>query len=454
MGYTKVIRASRGADVIAYCEGNGKGHNGNEERNMTVTPINMIPNGRYAEQMKKYWDRAGKRHRIQTIHIVQSFSKNEFDPDKPEDIETANAVGVAFTKEHYPDRQSVVYTQMDGKSGLIHNHIIVSNVAMNDLRACDKNQYHHKQVKEWSDEVISCFTILDTGRQKNPDKISQTERAKRVDDDYVWKDDLRTRIHLAMDLAENENDFFDKLSENGVNGVKKYSKKHGEYITYELTDLTGAEKSGIKIRNPKVRSYKMGYSYSPEEIRQHIGEKKNQSHSKPTNAPEPVQNPHTTTFNPKDGKLVNEDGKSPKNDFNEFLHMIGESYFYFDGRNKLIADWRKYEMLRQKFEEYKNAPEETEKDSIEMIQTIPNNEETEAPEYINLEEPDFAEKISIELGAMLKRKKQVQTPIEKAETPDEESERQKQRLDKLASAMPWLSEQGSSDGGNTIEFEY
>ena len=77
--------------------------------------------------MEMYWNRARANHKIQVLRIVQSFSTKELNPQDENDILTANLIGQEFVQKYYPDRQAVVFTQIDGKSGLVHNHVIISD---------------------------------------------------------------------------------------------------------------------------------------------------------------------------------------------------------------------------------------------------------------------------------------------------------------------------------------
>ena len=69
----------------------------------------------------------GKKPKIELYHIEESFSREEADPDDPAAAERVNALGRKFARKVWPGRQVVVVTQRDGKSGLLHNHILVNN---------------------------------------------------------------------------------------------------------------------------------------------------------------------------------------------------------------------------------------------------------------------------------------------------------------------------------------
>ncbi len=269
MPYTRVTRTANGAAAIAYAI-NGSGHNGADARNEIVTVVRMHNKISYQTQMDKYWNRARPNHKTQIIRIVQSFSKNEFDPNDPADILKANEVGQAMIDEHYPDRQALVCTQTDGKGGCVHNHILINDVSMNKNKGCAKEQYYQPILKIWTDDITARYTNLDYGSEQH-DKLTQAERAKREKGEYSYKDDLRQRISSAMKRSISEEDFLRRLNENGVDATRKKSKKYGEYYVYELVD-TSTIPENAKLPNHKLqsRSYKLGTDYGPWALKQHI----------------------------------------------------------------------------------------------------------------------------------------------------------------------------------------
>ena len=197
---------------------------------------------------------------------------SELNPDEPADILTANIIGQEFVQKYYPDRQAVVFTQTDGKSGLIHNHVIISDTDMTSSRGCDKQQYYQPTLAKWTDEIAGQYFELDFGDTTVPDKTTQTERAKRALGEYVWKDDLKSRISEAMNESESEDDWIKNLPAHGVNIEVHDSKKRGKYYTYELMDTDGFGDKKIP-QNLKSRSYKLGTLYDAEHVQEYFSEK-------------------------------------------------------------------------------------------------------------------------------------------------------------------------------------
>ena len=272
MAYTRVTRTVNGAGALAYAYGKGKGHNDNQHRNDLIANVNILPGVPTEVQMQKYWNRARANHKTQVIRVVQSFSINELNPDEPEDILTANMIGQEFAQKYYPDRQAVVFTQSDGKSHLVHNHIIISDTDMTSSKGCDKQQYYQPTLAQWTNEIAGQYFELDFGNAKTMDKTTQTERAKRALGEYVWKDDLKSRITEALNESESEEDWIKNLIAHGVNIEVHDSKKRGKYYTYELMDTDGFGDKKIP-QNLKSRSYKLGTLYDAEHVQEYFSEK-------------------------------------------------------------------------------------------------------------------------------------------------------------------------------------
>lgn len=272
MAYTRVTRTANGHGALMYAYGKGKGHNGSDVRNDLIANVNILPGIPAEIQMQKYWNRARANHKTQVIRVVQSFSINELNPDEPSDVLTASMIGQEFAHTYYPDRQAVVFTQTDSKSHLIHNHIIISDTDMTSSKGCDKQQYYQPTLAQWTNEIAGQYFELDFGDTTVPDKTTQTERAKRALGEYVWKDDLKSRITEALNESESEEDWIKNLPAYGVNIEVHDSKKRGKYYTYELMDTDGFGDKKIP-QNLKSRSYKLGTLYDAEHVQEYFSEK-------------------------------------------------------------------------------------------------------------------------------------------------------------------------------------
>ena len=265
MAYAKVTRTKNGSEAIKYAEGNGTGHNGSKLRNEYIGTVNMLPGIPVTEQMQVYWNKARSNHTNQILRVIQSFHLKELDPKKREDIIRANMIGQLFAERFYPGHQAVVYTQTDGVGGKIHNHVLINDVGM-DGKGLHKDFYYAPVVREWTNQACDEYIIRYNGDQKTADKTTQTERAKREKGEWVYKDDIKQRVKLAMARATDEASFLKELTAVGIDAEVKDSKKYGHYYTYELVDLGNMPEDAKMPRNLKARSYKLGEAYGPEAL--------------------------------------------------------------------------------------------------------------------------------------------------------------------------------------------
>lgn len=53
----------------------------------------------------------------------------------------------------------------------VHNHILINDVSMIDLKGCTKQQYYYKNIEIWTDEITQDYTILDLGEKNAEEKV-------------------------------------------------------------------------------------------------------------------------------------------------------------------------------------------------------------------------------------------------------------------------------------------
>lgn len=308
MAYSSITRTPKGRDALNYALGlYGKGHNGKEKRNEYISFVNLpLPadknDKRFINAFEDVWKHARNNHSCQMLRLIVSYSRNELDPDNPADILKADTIGQRIAKENYPNRQAVVFTQIDGKSGLIHTHILISDVELETYKACDNILYKSDYVADMVDKVIESEGItLDYGQGMDKDawkahkkgiknRDTYKESNARAKGQYVWKDDLKARISSCMSSSTSESQFIDDMKKNGVlvevHDAKTTKKKDGtiinrdKYYTYTLTD-TSKFPDGQKVpERRKARSNKLGTDYDVKTILETLQRNKEQGEQK------------------------------------------------------------------------------------------------------------------------------------------------------------------------------
>jgi len=278
MAYSKVTMSSNGAMSIRYAlcpsrkaidahgqmeavmgRDGGNGHNGNEKRNQLIGMVNLLPGVRWETQMERYWNRASAGHTVQLVQLILSWSKRELDP---KDLD----ISLDMVREHYPDRQALIFVQDDGEGGCVHAHILINDVSMTDNRGCSPWQRYWPQITKWNDEITSRYTQLDNGLSE-PDKNPHWQRVRRAKGEYVYQDDIKARVKAAMAGAADEAEFKSRLAAAGVTYETKDSKKYGRYYVYDLDKATLPEGVSVPGRERlKARSYKLGADYGPDAV--------------------------------------------------------------------------------------------------------------------------------------------------------------------------------------------
>ena len=208
---------------------------------------------------------------------MQSFSRKELNQDDHADIQLANEIGMEFAQKAYLGHQAIVFTQIDGESGLIHNHVIVNNVNMETGYGCNDFQTKFQYVRRWTNRVAGQYFELDTG-QHTKDKTKQNERRKRQENEriekenkslppekrkplkYIWKDDLKERITLAADVAFDREYFVKLLNYLDVSVDIRKRGDDTEYIVYTLHDEKKRQQENAG-KEWKAKGHKLGTDY-------------------------------------------------------------------------------------------------------------------------------------------------------------------------------------------------
>ena len=251
---------------------NGKAHQEHEnvqERVLAKGGNNLSNVDDAIYQMRLVQKAYGKENGfVQAYRITQSFAEDELSKDNPDDIQKANEMGVEFAKKAYPNNQVAVYTQADGKSGHLHNHIIVNAVCL-DGRSLRGTERHFKTIAKVNDEVLKENGVIQTLSKENYESayskdvlVTNGEYQSKLQGKYVWKDDLRERIESSVldERTVNLETFSEVLEEKGVTVTK--GKRDFEYA---FTDA--------KEKERKSTARKLGEDYKEDNINVDIRQK-------------------------------------------------------------------------------------------------------------------------------------------------------------------------------------
>lgn len=274
MAITRVSSTTNGAEAIRYStDENEKKHKGEVAMQRVLADQgNCLDPQHAAEQMQAVWKSFGKDDgkTVQAYRIIQSFSDNELNYENIEDIQKANEIGLELARKLYPDRQSLIVTQADGKGHKVHNHIIVNSVSALDGKSLRANEKSWLTISQASDEIIQNYEMTPLDKTKrNETSYGINEFAIVMDERFSWKD----KIRMAVDNVKEREDVtnFEEFAKH----LKEFDvevKLRGKTLTYQVTYED--EKKGEVTR--KSRAKKLGEDYGLERINVEF-ERNNQS---------------------------------------------------------------------------------------------------------------------------------------------------------------------------------
>lgn len=205
------------------------------DRAVVTSGINVDPT--YAKnQMKVIRLHAnGDTVKNQAIRIIQSFSSDDLDITNPNDWQKCNDIGFEFARRafggknmigitsdddgYYPPYQIAIYTHVDGKGHKLHNHIIINKTSLDDYKQWNVENLNDEWLsfRDINDEVCREFGLEIPQERSKKVKKTISERELELKGQYVWKNDLRSRIDGALDeIQKNDISLEDALKSREV----------------------------------------------------------------------------------------------------------------------------------------------------------------------------------------------------------------------------------------------
>ncbi|NEN04654.1 relaxase/mobilization nuclease domain-containing protein [Diaminobutyricibacter tongyongensis] len=104
--------------------------------------------------VRKKWGKDRPGAFVQAYHVIQSFGKHELLPEDPDSWMTAQTLGRALAEDRFPGRQTLVVTQRDGKTGCLHNHIVVNSIETRTGKSLNSSIVMHSRLVEAHERVL------------------------------------------------------------------------------------------------------------------------------------------------------------------------------------------------------------------------------------------------------------------------------------------------------------
>lgn len=236
-------------------------HTEGKDRTLLVKGINCS-----VRNVAREFDAIRKHHnKINTIEaysIVKSWDSDELNADNPEDIELAMRACEELVKAYGDDRQALIVLQNDGTGGKLHAHILIANVSL-DGKCFSGQQTGWRFLKRTADSIQEELQILNKNKERKAvaEKTSMVEVKMRERGEYVWLDDLRSRVDSAInDKVTSIEQLELELQKYDVKVNKRDSKQSecGYNLAYTFTDFKGTQR--------KARQKRLGDKYTSDAL--------------------------------------------------------------------------------------------------------------------------------------------------------------------------------------------
>lgn len=191
----------------------------------------------------------------QVMCIVQSFSHDEADPLNPADWEKANKLGVEFAKKAYPEYECAVFTQIDNKNHLVHNHIYVDKVNLitghklkEPRRLNDFYAINDEISREQGWKVIPPkreHKLNAENQKKKPGRKAFVTHVKETVDEIMTNDEITSKADFIKALDEANITYDDKNKLNRFISKTEKNKSGKAFVVRGKRLGTDYEKEAI-----------------------------------------------------------------------------------------------------------------------------------------------------------------------------------------------------------------
>lgn len=174
---------------------------------------------------------------VQGYALVQSFSKDELDPDDPASWEKSQDLARALVKDRFPGHMALIATEVNGRSGLVHNHIIVDAISSIDGKSIDSNLVTHSRLAVEHDRILAENGFAQSAEMaaKTADlkaRREQVQKAVRAQPGF----DALSPSQQKRQLLAAENAMRAHRDETLTPEKKREQRRQREFELYELNE--------------------------------------------------------------------------------------------------------------------------------------------------------------------------------------------------------------------------
>ena len=190
---------------------------------------------------------------VQAYSLVQSFGHDELDPDDPDSWTRANALGRALAEDRFPGHPVLIATEINGRSGCVHNHLVVGATHPETGRQIDSNIVTHSRLALAHDRVLAehGFEQREDMKQMALTAAEQMKERRAEVMSAAPEDISRTELNRRLLAAENSVRFDSKQEMSPTQ--RREAKRLREFDRYRLNEEDRTVALDIGITPPKEK---------------------------------------------------------------------------------------------------------------------------------------------------------------------------------------------------------
>ena len=142
---------------------------------------------------------------VEAYSLVESFGHDELDPDDPASWDTAHRLGRALAEDRFPGHPVLIATEVSGRSGCVHNHLIIGAVHPQTGKSIDSNLVTHARLALAHDRVLAAQGFEQWADMKASSATAQQamdEARSAVLDDPASKELSPSQLRPRLNAAE------------------------------------------------------------------------------------------------------------------------------------------------------------------------------------------------------------------------------------------------------------
>lgn len=244
---------------------------------------------RWGKNADRTVERGGRRfvegQYVQAYHLIQSFARDgvgALDPASSDDWEKAHELGMLLAKRVAGEgRMATVTTQIDGKTGCLHNHIVIDSVDKLTGRSFDSAGVKHKLLAAAHDEVLKDAGYEQVNTLTNGAVKVEKSELRAAAKHAEWEADptssaepfsvavLKKRIREAMSSPRSFDlgMFMRECHRLGVD-VQRSTARNGQGLSYRMMRLEDADQGTYlpPARGDVRRAAKLGTEFTMDAV--------------------------------------------------------------------------------------------------------------------------------------------------------------------------------------------